>query len=186
MTRRTEIIIAVSVLVLLVLVFLWILLAGRQPAAEPVSQANIPTTTSKPNVPAVASNSVPTTQAVSAATVAKIFIERFGSYSTESNYANIDDILALATTTLQTQLNTIADEARAKLSADTAYYGISTKVISQNLDSSTDTETKLTVMTQREEAVGSPGNTSVKYQNITLDLVKSGDTWLVNSFTWGT
>jgi hypothetical protein len=39
-------------------------------------------------------------------------------------------------------------------------------------------------MTQREEAFDSPENTSVRYQNITVQLEKVGNDWLVAGFTW--
>ena len=49
---------------------------------------------------------------------------------------------------------------------------------------STDTTITLSMTTQREETIDQPGNTTIKYQSITVSLVKSGTTWLVDGYTW--
>ena len=38
--------------------------------------------------------------------------------------------------------------------------------------------------TQREEAIGSPQNISVKYQEIELEYVMEGGVWKVDSANW--
>lgn len=185
MQRRTEILGAVAILVLLIAVILFIVLRGKSnnDNLTPVDDGGQHLASDE--VPEVSPESVPSTQTVSAGTVAQVFVERLGSYSSESDYENIDDILTLATPTFQNELKRIQTTARANAGADDAYYGISTRILSQSLVSSSDTETAIKLMTQRSEAVGSPANAVVKYQEITVSLVKDGDTWKVNSFTWG-
>ena len=109
-------------------------------------------------------------------------MERFGSFSTESNFQNIEDVLALSTTGLQGELETLLRESRA--SRSNSFYGVSTKVIGLNILENSDAAAKIEILTQREEAIDTPGNTSVRYQNIVLDLVKLEGEWLVNEFTW--
>lgn len=115
-------------------------------------------------------------------TVSRIFVERFGSYSTDVDYANVTDVLPLVTDQLRDDLQEIAEEARK--TADDGYYGVSTNVIKITTDAQTDTTMTLTVKTQREEAFGSPGNMSVRYQDIRVEFVKIGDDWFVDSFEW--
>lgn len=116
-------------------------------------------------------------------TIARVFVERFGSFSSESGYENIDDILVLATSALQGRLQTIADQARAQGSE--AYYGVSTAVLTIEEVAASNTSMSYVITTQREESIDSPGNTSIRYQEIEVTLSASGDTWLVSSFTWG-
>jgi hypothetical protein len=115
-------------------------------------------------------------------TVARVFVERFGSFSTESGYENIETILNLATSDLQERLQTIAAEARTENGQE--YYGVSTRLISLTTVSTSETEKMISITTQREEAFGSPGNTSVRYQDITVTLVQDGANWLVADFVW--
>lgn len=185
MTRKTEIGIAVGVLVLLIIVVLAIILR-QQPNSQPVasnqdsSQPTVTTPTPVTETPAVP---VPAPVA-SPTTTTMIFVERFASYSSESDFANVTDVVPLVTSTLATRLQASAKEQQIN-SADRAYYGISTKVISQKVQEQTDSAATLLVSTQRAESIGSPGNTTVRYQDITVMLVKEGDSWKVNDYSWG-
>ena len=109
-------------------------------------------------------------------------MERFGSFSTESDYKNIEDVLSLVTTDLQVQLKQLLKDSRAQ--KNNSFYGVSTKVIGFNVVESTDTEMKAEIITQRSESIESPANTSVRYQNIALQLVKLDGEWLVSDYTW--
>ncbi len=187
MERKTKIEIALAVAVLLV--FLAVLLFWRQKAIAPVTTAPakiaITTSTDKTTGTSTdtATQEAPVVKETSALTVARTFVERLGSYSSEADAANIEDILPMATTAFQKKLETLAKQART--SGDGAYYGVSTLVVTapKTLSSSA-TQTVLSMTTQREETVGDPGSTTVKYQSITITLVKSGTTWLVDGYTW--
>ncbi len=190
MERKTKIEIALAIAVLLL--FSAFVLFWRQKAITPT--ATTPTaatvTTSKDrSVTATGSTDTTTTPApvvvkeTSATTVARTFVERLGSYSSESDAANIEDILPMATTSFQKQLETLAKQSRA--SSDGSYYGVSTLVVTApKTVSASSTQTVLSMTTQREESKGDPGNTTIKYQSITITLVKSGTTWLVDGYTW--
>ncbi|MFH1767334.1 MAG: hypothetical protein ABH826_04570 [Patescibacteria group bacterium] len=114
--------------------------------------------------------------------IARSFVERFGSFSTESDYANVDDVMSLATVSLQTRLHRIAEEARQSISS--AYYGVSTKVIAMEVVAETDSAASIKITTQRKESIDSPANTTISYQEIDLELVRNGDSWLVDNFQW--
>jgi len=183
MTKKTEIGLAVGIIALLIIVVIAFML--RQTAGTVIAPVAVreglrpsPADTASPNAPASAPAPVANPQ-----TAAMIFVERFASYSSESNFANVTDVLPLVTSSLATSIQAVAAEQRAK-GVDQAYYGISTKVISQNVKEQTDAAATILVSTQRQEAIGGPTNTTVRYQDITVSLVKEGDAWKVNDFVW--
>ncbi len=114
--------------------------------------------------------------------VARTFVERYGSFSSEAEYENIDDILALGTSTMKTEFERIAREARAEVGG--GYYGISTRVISVSTLEESETSAVLEVQTQRTEAIDTPTNTSTRYQKIRLNMEKVNGKWLINGFQW--
>ena len=184
MQRKTEIIIAVVVILLLAAVIF--LLFRSQPAptrVEPVPNVQIdePTKTST-GVTKVPTAQIPSTGAVSAATIARSFVERFGSFSSETNYLNVDDVKALATESFAQELEKIAETARKN--ATDGYYGISTRLLTTATKEEAVDTAIIIITTQREEATGSPANTNVFVQDITVELQKVGDSWLVNGFSW--
>ena len=115
-------------------------------------------------------------------TIARVFVERFGSFSSESGYDNIDEVSALATSSLQDRLLGIAEGARGQDSE--SYYGVSTTVLTFETVASSDSSITLLITTQRAESIDSPANTTTRYQEIEVAMIASGDTWLVDSFTW--
>lgn len=176
MSRRSEVLIAVAILIIAVIVVLLLL---RKPADD---QPDTNTATTTDGAATTVTPSVVPAGPASAQTVSRIFVERFGSYSTESDYANVSDVLGLATPALQARLQALAEEARQN--AGGAYYGVSTKVITTKTESENAEVTVIAMTTQRKESFDSPGNTSVRYQDITLTLKHVGEDWLVDAFTW--
>ena len=190
MERKTKIEIALAIL--LILVFLGFIVWWKWPAAtttndqRPTTESHITgsnSTSSTSTTTTTDTTTAPVVKETSPTTVARTFIERLGSYSSEADAANIEDILPMATSSFQKQLQTLAKEARA--SSGGSYYGVSTLVITApKTVSSSVTQTVLSMTTQREETIDAPGNTTVKYQDITITLVKSGTTWLVDGYSW--
>ena len=114
--------------------------------------------------------------------IARTFVERFGSYSTEADYQNVEDVLTLATIGFQDDLEQIAVDARR--SENGLYYGVSTQILTVSTESESDTVATLLFTTQRKESTGSPGNTSIRNQDILVTLERVGDGWLVSDFEW--
>jgi hypothetical protein len=189
MERKTtiEIILAILVILLCIGFFVWWKWPGAQTQTTTPTTSNITTstnkTTSSTGTAATAEDIEPVVKETSPNTVARTFVERLGSYSTEADAENIEDILPMATSGFQAKLKALVREARA--SADGTYYGISTIVVTApKTVSSTATQVILSMTTQREETIDTPGNTTVAYQSITVTLVKSGTTWLVDDYSW--
>lgn len=186
MEKRTKIEIGIAITVLLTLFFLlWFFL--RPQSSEPVvvqddDQSGVlddSKTVVDDRVTEVDSRTTQSPPSV----IARSFVERLGSYSTDVDYANVDDIKSLATPVLQSTLDSIVVEAR-QTNAST-YYGVSTHVITVETVSEDENTAILSITTQRIESFDSPGNTSTRYQDIELELVKLNEKWLVDTFTWG-
>lgn len=180
MERRTEMLIAGGVLVALAI--LLFVLFTRNDEETPTGTDTPVVRDAAPVIPHVDPEDIPEQHVVSATTVGRIFVERFGSFSSESRYENIDDVMTLATDKLQSRLEDLAETVRREQGGD--YYGVSTRIITVKAEVTTETNARLLITTQREEAIANPGNTSVRYQDIRVELVKEGDHWLVDAFTW--
>lgn len=175
--KKIEIIAAVLVIIALIVVLFLVLRPASQdgPSDQPdeqvidrvierVSEVDSRTKESPPDV------------------IARTFVERFGSYSTDIDYKNVEDVMTLATAGLTGQLGDLLSDARN--APETGYYGVSTHVISVDTVDETDTTATLEMTTQRQETIDNPSNTSVRYQDIVIELTKSGNRWLVSNFTW--
>lgn len=191
MERKTKIEIALAIAVVIVFVALIVMWRNRtMPVAVVVPTTQQQTIPSSKDTPVTGSDTPGTTTPVapvvvetSAGTVARTFVERLGSYSSEADAENLKDLLPMATANFQATLQNTIQSVQA--SQASGYYGISTLVITApKTVSATATQTVLTMTTQREETKGSPRVTTVKYQNITVTLVKSGTTWLVDGYSW--
>lgn len=176
--NRKKIEIIAAILVIIALIVLVVFLLTRK-KAEDVTPTPEDTTSPADELPPVQPEDVPPPAEVSGQTVSRIFVERFGSYSSESDFQNITDVLSLATPGFQAQLQTLANTP-----PPSEYYGVSTFVISSKVTAETETTMTLWLTTQRREAIGTPGNTSTRYQDIEVRLEKSGEDWLISGYTW--
>ncbi|MCX6778916.1 MAG: hypothetical protein NTU97_01650 [Candidatus Magasanikbacteria bacterium] len=112
--------------------------------------------------------------------VSKNFAERFGSYSLEANFSNFTEVMDLVTPTVAAWLKTYPTDLLKKLPE--GFEGVSTMVLSQQIESSTVSQANLLVSTQREETV--KGQTRLYYQDMKVNLVLKGDKWLVDGAYW--
>jgi len=189
MERKRVIEVTIAGLILLAFMFV-VWLITRDAAVEQVVEEEkvqtlpVTNTTQKPTT-TINPADVPQVQEVSAGTITRTFVERIGSYSSESDYQNVKDVLGIVTAELAAQLEKDAEEARAKSPDNGGYYGISTSYVGAKNTQESDTAIALLVQTQREESFGSPGNSTVRYQAIEVTLVKEGQDWKVSEYTWG-
>ena len=185
MSRRNKILIVVGILVIILILLLLWFLRGRAPATtpQPVTTPH-PTTTVSPAVTPAAQQAAVAAKVQNAGveTVAKLFVERYGSYSTEAQFQNVKDVLPIVTAAYGAQLQ--AQIAGAP--TPTAYYGVDTVVLSVAVDQMDDAAgtAHAKVSTQRNESKGSPQNVTVSYQTMVLTFAKEGGQWKVASSKW--
>lgn len=122
------------------------------------------------------------TQTASLQSASKTFAERYGSYSTEAEFANLRDVLPLMTSALARQTKSFVDGATPAAE----YYAVTTRVISLEVDAVDEAEgtAQVTVTTQREEARIDIQNVAVRYQDLVLAFAMEDGTWKVSSATW--
>lgn len=181
MENRHKIEVGVAILVILCL-FVLLYFLTRQKTPEPTIDDSVPIADDRPDVPPVDAEDIPAENVVSARTVVANFVERFGSYSTDADYANVEDVMSLATTDLQRRLQALAEEARQTVAE--SFYGVSTHALIFSMESEAELAMTWKVTTQREESIGSRENTSVRNQDIRVELVKQDGDWLVDDFAW--
>ncbi len=107
--------------------------------------------------------------------LARLFVERFGSFSNQNQNQHIDEVQSLVTQEMAEWVET------QRLTQGSAYSGVTTRVIEHRLDSFQDGEAVVAVGVQEyHEGV----ETNTTYRHGTVRLVKEGDTWKVDGLFW--
>lgn len=184
---RKRIFIITGILVGLIVVFVifFLLIRDDAPPAEEVTE---PTSTPGQNIGGTAT---PTpggvdTQTPSTPTMppednyvrqlARLFVERYGSYSNQNDNSHIADVLPLAT-----------DSMAAWLRAQTIpqngdYEGVTTQVIVSTIESLTDTQASVRVEVQ--ELLETRTSRETNYRTGTVTLLFQNGEWKVDGLFW--
>jgi len=192
LSLRARLFIFFSILVLLILAIVLLILASRKPTtpeAQIPTQGQLPGGTgvtpsggvSVPEVPAgpqIKPLSDLETQQNAARQVAKIFAERYGSYSTDSNFENIRELEVLSTSRLWSSLSKQIKTS----SAGSGFVGVTTKVFSSEIADWKTDSAQITIMAIRNETKNNA--TTQTRVSAKVGAVKSGDKWLVLDFAW--
>lgn len=109
------------------------------------------------------------------------FAERYGTYSSDLPGENIKQVLGQCTDKMAIYLKNLEMDYKA-----TSYTGITTKSISQKVNSISASRADITVQTQRQETKSVDGKlvSNTLYQDIKVNLVKSDKQWLVDAAYW--
>ena len=116
---------------------------------------------------------------------ASLFIERFGSYSNQSNFSNVSDLKIY----MSDEMKDWADDFVEKNNIDrdvSVYYGVTTKSISQKLEFSDSDlgQASILVNTLRRESGGGAIEDSSFYQEALVKFVLEKGFWKVDSANW--
>ncbi|MBN1326063.1 hypothetical protein JW977_03755 [Candidatus Falkowbacteria bacterium] len=118
---------------------------------------------------------------------ASTFAERFGSYSNQSNYKNLDELTVFMTDSMIRWINqTYKPSLIAQNPQTNAYYALETKAISSqiNLLDEDANASEILIKTQRQEFKNSISNPRIFYQDILIKMIKIGDEWKVDGAYW--
>jgi hypothetical protein len=193
MSRRNKIIIAVLgaiIVILLIFGLIWWLNNRQGLAGRADTNQGLEAPSGLPQIPAGLTNTAespvkePKLEANLKAT-AFTFAERFGSYSNQGNFSNLDDLRVLMTTRMKAWTDNY--KASQKTTAEGAtYYGITTQALSVQISEFDESlgRAEIIATTQRREAKGSTVNPKIFYQDLKLQLVKTGEGWKVDSAVW--
>lgn len=149
-----------------------------KPANQPVATNNPPAVTNTPpSIPPA--NVAELAAATDIRVLVKKFTETYGSYSTDNNFENLESLKPLMTANLTETVNKII--ADGKQSKD--FFGVTTRLISQAIEESTDIRKVVRTKTQRQETKAN-ATPRIFYQDLVLTLVKSTNGWLVDQAKW--
>lgn len=193
-TLRSRIFIMISVVVLLILgisIGLTVLFKKKTPAVNQTASSTPTNQIDSQNFPAQITTpatkvpeGLPVKQATSeevqknvAKQMARIFIERYATFSSDNNGDNIREVESLVTKELWAEIS-----KRLNLAPTGVFSGATTKVFAIDVTEFTSAKATVALMTQRTVTKGTA--TEQKNENVNVSLVKSGDTWLVEKFEW--
>ena len=189
----------VAVALILLFLFLWLSSGDRTPtvvntsnvpANAPAGGLNVPEGTVRMDV-TQATEPVRTAEEATAPDVrtnlkriAAAFAERYGSYSNQGDYRNLEELRSLMTDRLARETTEFVTRSRAEGIQSPEYTGITTRALVTNVvlfneDAGT---ADVTVNTQREEITSAGAR--IYYQKINLDFVQVGNLWKVDSIEW--
>jgi len=177
--ERRNLLIAIIVLGLVAIgLLLWFLF---RPSFSREPEVFVPaerTETIEPSVVVPAQPSV-APEPVQAQTVARNFVERFGTYSSDAPFANYEDVRELSTEVFYSTL------VRTESVGD-AYEGVTTYALSFKRTEGSEEEGRIVfdVGTQREWFTQDRSSSNVVYNNTSVTVVKVGDAWFVEAFVW--
>lgn len=120
-----------------------------------------------------------------ARSLARSFVERFGSFSNQNHYENLKNLEIFMTDELWSWAEGVIATGENNQQAGDDYYGIVTNVVSLKKISETDDSYSFKITCQRRETTSASNETKVFFQDINLTLVKeSANTWKVSAASW--
>lgn len=198
MSRRNKILIIFGVALLILLVVIGILwfLNSRQPEEDITNTnqgievpGNLPTSSAGPS-PELSMSAEQQNMEAGIRAISSTFAERFGSYSNQGNFDNLESLRDLMTL----QMRASTDEFIAsqdsfnsqQINEGASYYGITTNALTVDIISIDEDlgRAEVVVKTQRVETKISTNNPRSFYQDLNLTLVQRNDSWKVDSATW--
>ena len=180
--RRNIVIAAIVIILLLLLIVLFFLLRKPKAPETPVDPGSVPAaevrddTATTPALPPV------TPAPANAQTVARNFAERFGTYSTDVAFTNIEEVRELATP----EYHAVLQSQVYELPEGTEYQGRTTRAISTEQTGGTEASGAMTftVTVQHELTTADRANPTLQYQTAVVSVEQRGTAWLVSNFAW--
>src|SRR3989344_3307594 len=190
MSLRARIFIIISIFVIFILgISIFLIVRNKNKVAEPQTVTPTDSTASQngvqPSGQILVGDQAPAGLPAKTATpleaekngavqLAKVFVERYGTYSSDNNFQNIKEVEALVTPALWSK---ISAPMNAKTST-ASFVGVTTKVISLELTAWSDIAATVELKTTRTEEKN--GAVSTRYQNAIVQMVKTGGVWLAD------
>lgn len=115
---------------------------------------------------------------------AKTFFERYGSFSSDSNYENFSSLRSLMTDKANKEMESYIEKLRnleiKKLGNGRTeeFYGVTTKVLSVKVEQMMDLSAKVNISYQKQEKRGDK-DIAVSYGKAEMELVKEEGVWEV-------
>jgi hypothetical protein len=114
--------------------------------------------------------------------LARIFAERYGSFSNQGGFQNIDDVQTLVTAEMKDWLEQKKQESMEKYPINGEYFGITTSAPISKVESFTEDKAMIVITTQRKETKN--GETTNYNQDIKIEFTKQDGKWLISGAYW--
>lgn len=115
--------------------------------------------------------------------ISRSFAERFGSFSNQSDFENVEGLKPFMTPAMRTWADAFIRDAAAKADPSAPYYGITTRTLEAVAENVQGEGAIVLVKTQRREVKGATAP-RVFYQNLSLILKKVEGEWRVEKAEW--
>lgn len=185
--KRLIFIIIVLLVVALGITLIWWWVMPRQVSSPPV---NNPTPTSSINEP-IGLELISTTTAplppvqLGVVVMARVWAERFASWSNEDNFSNLEVVSRQATAQVKNFLKTYQQTLMTQYPVGNGYHGVTGRALSPQLvefnDSAGTALVNVNLQLEEYSAVAQP---VISTKVLELKLVKQGEQWLVNFLKW--
>lgn len=142
------------------------------------------------NVPVTPAPPPPTVSAeerarAEAQTLTTLFVERYGSYSNQSNFQNLEDLLPLMSESFRAKTERDLETLRRTAPPPSEYVGVTTRALSvaESVYDLPRGAAAFRASVQKSEVRGTAPAT-VTYPAIDVTLVREGGAWKVSSAVW--
>jgi hypothetical protein len=192
MSKRTKTILIIVIIVIVGLAIALILKNRLAPSDQlfnaPADNLNQPATPSaQGNLPSAGNilpsgpieNLTPVEQGLY--NVARNFAERYGTFSTDSSFANLAEVKLFSSARLSRQI----DEMIAAGQQTGEFYGITSKVLNVKVkEANEETGSGQSIVFLQRQETKANDQPRVFYQQLGLLMIKSGNNWLVDAAEW--
>lgn len=181
--RRKIIIISVAVLIILAMfVGGWWLWQGiNEPAAvtPATEEGDTNTVETTPTKPAPVTRTPEQEKNQSASRLARLFAERFATFTSQGNFEGIRELGVVTTNNFQSWAETQYIPKLQQEHPNINYTGQTTKVLSVTVTKANESEATAVAEVQQEKT--SESRNIVSYTTLTINMVYQNGTWLVDS-----
>lgn len=186
MSRRSNILVIITLIVIGIAIVVGYFLRktpSQTPSADttpPLASEGAQTQTPGAGNPPVANSAVTPFAAIEA--TARSFAERWGSFSTESDFQNVRDVYPVMTDSMRSWAERYVAQEREKQRGG-EFFGVTTRAMNAEILSEADGVIRVAVTTQREETKGASAPRRY-YQTMEVALVKNGAGYMVDGAWW--
>ncbi len=151
--------------------------------ANTVSPTTTPTATT--NTTTTTNTALSTDDAAAALRVARVFIERYGTYSNRNDFENITNVKPFMTNGLQKESDALIAKSGGSNAKNTdPFYGVTTTVLSVKSEQYSERKAaQIRVSTQRSEIKGTNEQRTF-VQDVLVNMVYSDGSWKVDAIAW--
>jgi len=192
MQRRTKIFITIDVIAVLILIILLFLFLRREDQTVkvdvntnvPPARLQLPINTIPEEEMPVIFTEKPETQAALVA-LAISFGERYGSFSSQSNFDNIRSLQSVMTDKMKASAENYKKESR-DLFDRYSFYGVTLKHINNQIISLNESETQAQILVkmQKNETKGNDRIGTTSGQDLMITLIKADGIWKIDQAVW--